>query len=286
MQFRGRERHFKTLGLDFAARQWGNPDGLPVLALHGWLDNCASFDHLCPLLENLNLIAIDMAGHGLTSHRSADSSYNIWEDVIEIVAIADQLGWKKFNLLGHSRGAIISLLVAGAFPKRTQKVALLDGFFPRFTPAEKAPQQLADSIVQYMEKRGRPPRYYPSLEKAVAARTRGDYGVSREEAKLLAARGVRKDEQGYYWCSDRRLYLPSPVRLDRLQFMAFLQSIQSPIQLCVAIEGIVKLYPELLENLPAIPQIAVEKLPGGHHFHMGDTAAAVAAAVNRFFAAD
>ncbi len=284
MQFQGEERHFNILGLDFAARQWGNADGLPVLALHGWLDNCASFDHIAPLLENLNLVAIDMAGHGLTSHRSADSSYNIWEDVIEIIAIVDQLGWQQFSLLGHSRGAIISLLAAGTFPDRIEKVALLDGFFPRITSPQEAPKQLADSITDYLSKRNRPPRYYSTLEAAVAARTTGDYGVSEEEAAVLASRGVRSAEEGYYWCSDRRLYLSSPVRLDRAQFMAFLNAIESPVLLCMAEQGICKIYPEILENLPEMATLSIKTLPGDHHFHMGKTASSVAAVVNRFFA--
>src|SRR5690606_41685879 len=62
----------------------------------------ASFDVLAPQLENVHLIALDCAGHGFSGHRS---SYNIWEDVGELFAVADLLGWNEFALLGHSRGA-------------------------------------------------------------------------------------------------------------------------------------------------------------------------------------
>src|SRR5690606_39616279 len=104
------ELSFHVDGLQIAAVEWGEPSGLPVLALHGWLDNCASFDALAPLLQGAHVIALDMAGHGQSAHRPGTSPYNIWDDVAEIFAIADQLGWSRFGLLGHSRGAIIAML--------------------------------------------------------------------------------------------------------------------------------------------------------------------------------
>lgn len=33
-----------------AAKVWGSQQALPVLCLHGWLDNASSFDRLIPLL--------------------------------------------------------------------------------------------------------------------------------------------------------------------------------------------------------------------------------------------
>ena len=51
------------------ALQFGNPNGKPVLALHGWLDNAASFIPMAPYLAEHNLVAIDMLGHGGSTHR-------------------------------------------------------------------------------------------------------------------------------------------------------------------------------------------------------------------------
>ena len=54
----------------FLGKTWGNPQGIPVICLHGWLDNACSFDALAPLLPNDShkFIAIELPGHGFSSH--------------------------------------------------------------------------------------------------------------------------------------------------------------------------------------------------------------------------
>ncbi|NIR25586.1 MAG: alpha/beta hydrolase, partial [Gammaproteobacteria bacterium] len=54
--------------LRLAARVWGEEGARPVLALHGWLDNAASFDALGELLEGVQLVALELAGHGHSQH--------------------------------------------------------------------------------------------------------------------------------------------------------------------------------------------------------------------------
>lgn len=55
--------------IELAAHLFGPEDGLPVIALHGWLDNANSFARLAPRLEGLRIVALDLAGHGHSGHR-------------------------------------------------------------------------------------------------------------------------------------------------------------------------------------------------------------------------
>ena len=66
---RQKEMTFEVNGLRLTAKAWGDPAGTPTLALHGWLDNANTFDRLAPTLPELDLIAMDFAGHGFSSHR-------------------------------------------------------------------------------------------------------------------------------------------------------------------------------------------------------------------------
>ena len=57
------------------ALHWSNPGAPKVLCLHGWLDNAASFVPLSGYLKDFDLLALDFAGHGFSSHRPASSRY-------------------------------------------------------------------------------------------------------------------------------------------------------------------------------------------------------------------
>ena len=52
------ELEIQTSSIRLVAKCWGNPDGLPVLAFHGWLDNAATFDNLAPLLPDLRILSL------------------------------------------------------------------------------------------------------------------------------------------------------------------------------------------------------------------------------------
>lgn len=90
----------------FSAKMWGPTDGQPVFALHGWLDNAGTFDNLIPLLpQNLQIVAVDTVGHGLSDHFPPDVAYNFFDSLLAIERFAKLLKWEKFSFIGHSMGA-------------------------------------------------------------------------------------------------------------------------------------------------------------------------------------
>ncbi|MHA6637428.1 alpha/beta fold hydrolase [Stutzerimonas frequens] len=271
--------------LEVAAHLYGPEDGQPVIALHGWLDNAATFARLAPRLQGLRIVALDLPGHGHSDHRPVGASYNIWDYAHDVLQVAEQFGWKRFSLLGHSMGAIVSVLLAGALPERIERLALIDGVIPYTGEADEAPQKLGAAIEALLAVDDKRKPVYATFDQAVAARMKGVGAVSHEAAQLLAQRGLMPVPGGYTWRTDARLMLPSAMRLTRAHALAFVERVACPASLVLA-EGGLMTQPELRSLVQRLP-FAVRELPGGHHLHLDDEAGAeaVASLFNTFFQA-
>jgi len=236
--------------IELAAHIFGPEDGLPVIALHGWLDNANSFARLAPKLKGLRIVALDMAGHGHSAHRPVGAGYALWDYAHDVLQVAEQLGWQRFGLLGHSLGAIVSLVLAGSLPERITHLALIDGVIPPTDKGENAAERMGMALQAQLDLREKRKPVYATLDRAIEVRMKGLVAVSREAAELLAQRGLMPVPGGYTWRTDNRLTLPSPLRLTQEQAMAFIQRIACPTQLVVAADGMLAKHPELLERLP------------------------------------
>lgn len=279
------QREFALPGLTLAAQVWGRRGGIPVLALHGWLDNASTFDLLAPLLPDCEVVALDLAGHGRSGFRSADAAYNIWQDVGDLREVADQLGWPRFNLLGHSRGAAIAMLFAASFPEQTDRVALIEGGVPVLGTAADAPTTLARSLRERRELRTKSGRVFSDRETAIAERARGFTKLTPAAAEILARRSLREVDGGFQWHADQRLKGTPEVRLTREQVRAFVERVEAPVLMVLAEEspfGATELYQEMIA---AFAEIETVVLPGAHHLHLEGAEAEIAALVRRFLAA-
>ncbi|MFJ5300098.1 alpha/beta fold hydrolase [Pseudomonas sp. NPDC088368] len=268
--------------IELAAHLFGPQDGEPVIALHGWLDNANSFARLAPKLKGLRILALDMAGHGHSDHRPAGAGYGLPDYAHDVLQVAQQMGWDTFSLMGHSLGAIVSVIVAGSLPDRVNRLALIDGLIPPLGEPEAAAERMGAALQAQLTQSSKRKPVYAEMDRAVEARMRGAVAVSREAAELLAQRGLMPVPGGYTWRSDSRLTLASPIRLTRSQALSFVNAIRCPAQLIVAEEGILAQNKTLLESVP----FEVTVLPGGHHLHLNDDggATSVADCFNRFFA--
>lgn len=263
--------------IELAALAYGPVDGPPVLALHGWLDNAATFTKLAPRMPGLRIIALDLAGHGLSGHRPLGCEYHLSDYVIDTLRVADALGWERFSLLGHSLGAIVSTLLASACPERVERLALIDGMLPLFDSPDSAPERLGLALRRRLAP-GRGKSIYAHADEAIEARMAGHRTVSREAATLLVKRALMDAEGGgYVWRSDSALTLPTPIRTTLEQGIAFAKGIQCPAVFVAADDGIRQDFPGLDALCRQLP-ITVERLPGGHHVHLDDDMGAQAVA--------
>lgn len=262
-----------------AARVHGPPDGIPVLALHGWLDNAASFDPLAPWLAGVRLVALDLPGHGRSDHRPPGYAYHFVDYADDVLDAADALGWDRFSLLGHSLGGAVATLVAAARPARVERLALIEALGPLSEEPGALPARLARAIQRTAPESGRAASRYARLEDAVAARQRaGD--LDADSARLLVERASEVTPDGVRWRSDPRLRRPTAYRFTEEQVLAVLDAIRAPTRVVIADDGLLpREHPGVQRRLRAIAACSVRDCSGHHHVHMaapGSVAAAMA----------
>lgn len=272
---------FQLRHLRLSGQRFGDPGGPKVLALHGWLDNSASFIPLAEHLQDVNLLAIDLTGHGQSDHRSADAHYHLPDWIQDVYELTQSLGWNSFHLLGHSLGGIISSLYAATFPEQLSSVTMIEAFGPLSREAQTSPAQLRESVLSRIEIDSKAARHPPSLERAVTARMMaGD--LSRESARLLVQRNLSEDEQGLRWRTDRRLRTISSLRMTEEQALAFLGGIQSPVLAICGSKGFEKVRLNQQRRASVVKNLQAVECEGGHHLHM-DNPQPVAEQLLRFW---
>lgn len=265
-----------------AALSWGDEQAPTWLALHGWLDNAASFSRLAPrLVERLGirLVAIDFPGHGLSAPSPGD--YALWDYCHDALDALESLGLERATLLAHSLGAGVACLTAAALPERVDRLILLDGLGAVTTPAEKAPAQLRKGLLGQRRPVSPPPRY-PDGESAVAARVAGGATpIDAETARPLVARNLLVEADGHVRLrTDGRLLRASPVRLSPEQTLAMLAAIRCPVLLVEGETGILADREAAVKARQAVADLTRRVLAGGHHLHLEPAAvAAVAEAI-------
>ncbi|KAA1188121.1 alpha/beta hydrolase [Pseudohalioglobus sediminis] len=278
------EMRWQVHGLGYAGLAWGDPQNRPLLALHGWLDNAASFALLAPVLaEHWYVVALDLSGHGKSDWRSPDATYQIYDDLPQILGVIDQLGWQQFDLIGHSRGALIAALLAAAFPERVSHLVLLDAVAPSPLAPEEFSAQLRRFVLDKQRLLQRATRVYTS--EADAVQTRVQAGLKPEAAALLVSRNLRQCDGGLTWRTDPRLRGASAVKLTVEQVETMLSSLHMPTLVVAGDDGLGAAHPDHFASLvERMPNAVLEFVPGGHHFHMEDAIITLAKKIRRLVA--
>ena len=264
----------------------GTPGAPRVLALHGWLDNAASFLPLAPFLDGIELVAIDMPGHGRSAHLPAGADYSFAGALANLLDVADALGWDRFGLLGHSMGGAIASLLAAACPERVTRLLAIEAIGTLAETPEQTVPRLRDALAAQRALRDKRLRVFPDVDSAVRARQFASRvpgsGLGEAEVRLLVARGLRAVDGGYTWSSDPRLTLPTLVRMTEAQVEALVAGISCPVRAIFADPA----QPYLPDGLRRsrtrlLPAGEIVVMPGGHHLHMQQPAE-VAAAIGDF----
>jgi pimeloyl-ACP methyl ester carboxylesterase len=100
--------------------------GKQILCIHGITANCRFWDLLASALSpHHRVIAMDLRGRGLSD--KPPTGYSIEHHCKDILALMKDQGLERPVLMGHSLGAFISLVFAAQYPKKIDRLILVDG---------------------------------------------------------------------------------------------------------------------------------------------------------------
>ncbi|MGK8521310.1 alpha/beta fold hydrolase [Nocardia asteroides] len=102
--------------VELAVYECGNPEGLPVLLIHGWPDTHLLWSRVAALLGGRHrVIAFDNRGVGGSSAPTAVEAYRLEELAADVRAVADAVApGERLHVLGHDWGSVIGWEVAAA----------------------------------------------------------------------------------------------------------------------------------------------------------------------------
>ncbi len=102
--------------------------GRPLLLTHGFTGAKEDFGDWIDAFVDQGwwVVAPDLRGHGDSDHPEQEDHYSLAVYAQDLLALADQLGWASFALLGHSMGGMIAQEMALAAPERIERLVLMD----------------------------------------------------------------------------------------------------------------------------------------------------------------
>ncbi len=126
-----------TSRLRMAYRTQGDPDGLPLLLLHGSYGSSRWWEPLMELLPSeFHAIAPDLRGCGQSE--ATPAGYTIPEQAEDVLALIEALGWQDIDLVAHSTAGAVAIEIALQHPALLRSLSLVDSVPVEgvFTPIE------------------------------------------------------------------------------------------------------------------------------------------------------
>jgi len=132
----------------------GPADGAGVLLLHGFPEASVQWEAQISALAaaGFRAVAPDQRGYSPDVRPDDVLDYVMDELVGDVLAIADQLGWNRFHLVGHDWGAAVSWTFASEHPERLRTLTAVSVAHP--TALNKAIKTDEDQALRsaYMQR--------------------------------------------------------------------------------------------------------------------------------------
>ena len=133
-----------STGVTLPYVEQGDPDGVPVILLHGVTDSWRSFEPVLPHLPpSIHAFALTQRGHG-----DADrplTGYSFLNFAADVAAFMDALRLNRAVIVGHSMGSGVTQRFAFDYPERLLGI-VLEGTFASL-PANPAVREFWETVV-------------------------------------------------------------------------------------------------------------------------------------------
>lgn len=260
--------------------RWGTSGQPLIIALHGWLDNAASFSLLAPLLTNYQVVAFDFPGHGHSDDLAHGEEYSFVNFITIFTQAILQLSTQPIILMGHSLGGAIVSFMSVEFPHLVNRLILIDSMGLISEECTIGDERLAQWITNFYRVEGKPYKIYADRDAMIAARAQIT-DVKYEAMLTLAERGIIETNAGYHWRVDPRLSLKSFADFTEQRAIELLAAITVPTLEVEATQGVIFGNELLTHRINAIKHLELESVGGPHHIHLAEPVK-VAELINKF----
>ena len=222
---------------------WGNPEGPPMILIHGGRDHCRNWDWIAEhFKDEYHIIAPDLRGHG-DSQWVIGSSYNQIDYVYDIAQLLNQKNMTPCVVIGHSLGGSISLLYTALHPQNVSKLIAIEGMGPPPSMLEERlnkplDERLHDWMKDLRGLSARQVRRYDTLEDAYERMQSENPHLSESQARHLTIHGSNQNEDGTYsWKFDNYVRAFPPTGLPMEEVWKLYGKIQCPTMLVRGLES-------------------------------------------------
>jgi pimeloyl-ACP methyl ester carboxylesterase len=238
-----------------------------VLALHGWFGSARGWGAMPGYLDGAahTYVFMDLRGYG--SRRDVAGDFTMAEAAADAVALADELGWDRFSLVGHSMSGQAIQHVLLQAPGRVHRLVALNPVPATGVPMDADGWALFSGAAASRDNRfaiinhttgGRLPRAF--VDSIV------QHSLDNSAAEAFGA------------------YLESWARTD---FSERVRGNPAPVKVVVG-EHDPALSAQVMEQtwLQFYPRAELEVIPNAGHYPMFETPAALAASIEEFLGRD
>jgi pimeloyl-ACP methyl ester carboxylesterase len=134
-----------------AVRTWYDEagEGDPLVLLHGGLVDARFFEpNLGALAERFHVYTPERRGHGHTPDVEGPITYQVMAE--DTIAFLEQVVGRPADLVGHSDGAVIAMLVAMQRPDLVRRLVMISGGFDKSGEAAPDMEFDVDQVVQFL----------------------------------------------------------------------------------------------------------------------------------------